>query len=168
MKLNVSVSVQKAPKAPNMPGASMEVDYTKTTVGAVTLPAGWKFDDADIDKKLDVDVPVTVTAKYAGEDADNYEVERHVRIQQLSGSSIKKQPCMLREADIRNVRSAIQFLLPRRLRSSKHKHRMLPSVTQPMYRHTVGRVMRTMQTSGLQMARWQELPVRQSDWKVLR
>ena len=48
MKLNVSVSVQKAPKAPNMPGASMEVDYTKTTVGAVTLPAGWKFDDADI------------------------------------------------------------------------------------------------------------------------
>lgn len=75
MKLNVSVSVQKAPKAPNMPGASMEVDYTKTTVGAVTLPAGWKFDDADIDKKLEVDVPVTVTAKYAGEDADNYEVE---------------------------------------------------------------------------------------------
>ena len=75
MKLNVSVSVQKAPKAPNMPGASMEVDYTKTTVGAVTLPAGWKFDDADIDKKLEVDVPVTVTAKYAGEDAGNYEVE---------------------------------------------------------------------------------------------
>ena len=75
MKLNVSVSVQKAPKAPNMPGASMEVDYTKTTVGAVTLPAGWKFDDADIDKKLDVDVPVAVTAKYADEDAGNYEVE---------------------------------------------------------------------------------------------
>ena len=75
MKLNVSVSVQKAPKAPNMPGASMEVDYTKTTVGAVTLPTGWKFDDADIDKKLEVDVPVTVTAKYAGEDAGNYEVE---------------------------------------------------------------------------------------------
>ena len=53
----------------------MEVDYTKTTVGAVTLPAGWKFDDADIDKKLDVDVPVTVTVKYADEDAGNYEVE---------------------------------------------------------------------------------------------
>ena len=75
MKLNTSVTVQKAPKSPNMPGASMEVDYTKTTVGAVTLPAGWKFDDADIDKKLDVDVPVAVTAKYAGEDAGNYEVE---------------------------------------------------------------------------------------------
>ena len=75
MKLNASVTVQKAPKAPNMPGASMEVDYTKTTVGAVTLPAGWKFDDADIDKKLDVDVPVAVTAKYADEDAGNYEVE---------------------------------------------------------------------------------------------
>ena len=75
MKLNVSVSVQKAPKAPNMPGASMEVDYTKTKVGAVTLPTGWKFDDADIDKKLEVDVPVTVTAKYAGEGAGNYEVE---------------------------------------------------------------------------------------------
>ena len=75
MKLNASVTVQKAPKAPNMPGASMGVDYTKTTVGAVTLPTGWKFDDADIDKKLEVDAPVTVTAKYAGEDAGNYEVE---------------------------------------------------------------------------------------------
>lgn len=75
MKLNASVSVQKAPKAPNMPEVSMDVDYTKTTVGAVTLPTGWKFDDADIDKKLEVDVPVTVTAKYAGEDAGNYEVE---------------------------------------------------------------------------------------------
>ena len=75
MKLNTSVTVQKAQKAPNMPEASMEVDYTKTKVGAVTLPTGWKFDDADIDKKLEVDVPVTVTAKYAGEDADNYEVE---------------------------------------------------------------------------------------------
>ena len=75
MKLNASVTVQKAPKAPNMPEVSMDVDYTKTTVGAVTLPTGWKFDDADIDKKLEVDVPVTVTAKYAGEDADNYEVE---------------------------------------------------------------------------------------------
>ena len=49
MKLNSSVTVQKAPKVPNMPEASMEVDYTKTTVGAVTLPTGWKFDDADID-----------------------------------------------------------------------------------------------------------------------
>lgn len=75
MKLNSSVTVQKAPKAPNMPEASMDVDYAKTTVGAVTLPTGWKFDDADIDKKLEVDVPVTVTAKYAGEDAGNYEVE---------------------------------------------------------------------------------------------
>ena len=75
MKLNASVTVQKAPKAPNMPEVSMDVDYTKTTVGAVTLPTGWKFDDADIDKKLEVDVPVAVTAKYAGEDAGNYEVE---------------------------------------------------------------------------------------------
>ena len=75
MKLNTSVTVQKAPKAPNMLEASMDVDYTKTTVEAVSLPTGWKFDDADIDKKLEVDVSVAVTAKYAGEDAGNYEVE---------------------------------------------------------------------------------------------
>ena len=75
MKLNVSVSVQKAPKAPNMPEASIEVDYTKTTVGAVTLPAGWKFDDTKLDTALEIDKTVTVTAKYAGEDAGNYEVE---------------------------------------------------------------------------------------------
>ena len=75
VKLSSSVTVQKAQKAPNMPEASMDVDYTKTTVGAVTLPTGWKFDDADIEKKLDVDAPVTVTANYVGEDAGNYEVE---------------------------------------------------------------------------------------------
>ena len=75
LELIARVTIQKAPKAPNMPEASMEVDYTKTIVGAVTLPAGWKFDDADIDKKLEVDVPVTVTANYVGEDAGNYEVE---------------------------------------------------------------------------------------------
>ncbi len=75
MKLNTGVTIQKAPKAPNMPDTSMDVDYTETTIGAVSLPTGWKFDDADIEKKLEVDVPVTVTAKYAGEDAGNYEVE---------------------------------------------------------------------------------------------
>ena len=75
MKLNTSATVQKAPKAPNMPDASMDVDYTKTTVGTVTLPTGWKFEDADIKKKLEIDVPVTVTANYVGEDAGNYEVE---------------------------------------------------------------------------------------------
>ena len=58
-----------------MPEASIEVDYTKTTVGAVTLPAGWKFDDTKLDTALEIDKTVTVTAKYAGEDAGNYEVE---------------------------------------------------------------------------------------------
>ena len=75
MKLNTSVTVQKAPKAPNMPEASMDVDYTKTTVGAVSLPTGWKFEDSKLDTALEIDRPVTVTANYVGEDAGNYEVE---------------------------------------------------------------------------------------------
>ena len=75
LELIARVTIQKAQKAPNMPEASIEVDYTKTTVGAVTLPAGWKFDDTKLDTALEIDKTVTVTAKYAGEDADNYEVE---------------------------------------------------------------------------------------------
>ena len=75
LELIARVTIQKAQKAPNMPEASIEVDYTKTTVGAVTLPAGWKFDDTKLDTALEIDKTVTVTAKYAGEDAGNYEVE---------------------------------------------------------------------------------------------
>ncbi len=75
LKSEGTLTIQKAPKAPNMPEASMDVDYTQTTVGTVTLPTGWKFEDADIEKKLEIDVPVTVTANYVGEDAGNYEVE---------------------------------------------------------------------------------------------
>ena len=71
----VCVTVQKAQKAPNMPEASMEVDYTKTTVGSVLLPTGWKFEDTKLDTALEIDKPVTVTANYVGEDAGNYEVE---------------------------------------------------------------------------------------------
>ena len=72
LELIARVTIQKAQKAPNMPEASIEVDYTKTTVGAVTLPAGWKFDDTKLDTALEIDKTVTVTAKYAGEDAGNY------------------------------------------------------------------------------------------------
>lgn len=75
LELIARVTIQKAQKAPNMPEASIEVDYTKTTVGAVTLPAGWKFDDTKLDTALEIDKTVTVTAKYADEDAGNYEVE---------------------------------------------------------------------------------------------
>ena len=71
----VCVTVQKASKAPNMPKASMDVDYTKTTVGSVLLPTGWKFEDTKLDTALEIDKPVTVTANYVGEDAGNYEVE---------------------------------------------------------------------------------------------
>ena len=117
-----------------------------------------------------------MTAKYAGEDAGNYEVESvEITLTRKACTHPTTKWIVDKEATVdaegsrhKECRSARQFLIPRRLRSSKHKHRMLPFVTQPMYRHTVGRVMRTMQTSGLQMARWQALPVRQSDWKVLR
>ncbi len=75
VETSVCVTVQKASKAPNMPEASMDVDYTKTTVGSVSLPTGWKFEDSKLDTALEIDKPVTVTANYVGEDAGNYEVE---------------------------------------------------------------------------------------------
>ena len=75
VETQVCVTVQKAPKVPNMPEASMDVDYTKTTVGSVSLPTGWKFENTKLDTALEIDKPVTVTANYVGEDAGNYEVE---------------------------------------------------------------------------------------------
>jgi len=66
------LTVNKAQNAPNMPTASMKVAYSNKTVGAVTLPDGWKWQDADKERALEVGTPVTATAVYTGADKGNY------------------------------------------------------------------------------------------------
>lgn len=71
----IKVTVNKAEKAPNMPGAAMNVSNLIKTVGDVNLSdyAGWEWQDSDRDTKFTVGTAVTATAVYTGTVKDNYE-----------------------------------------------------------------------------------------------
>ena len=71
----VSLTVNKAENAPNMPSATMNVACDVKTVGAVTLPEGWAWEAADAAKALIAGEAVTATAVYTGADAGNYATE---------------------------------------------------------------------------------------------
>lgn len=77
---SVTVTVEKAAKAPFMPGSEMNVAHSCETVGSVKLPQGWKWDDADAAKALveDDGTGSNVTsakAVYDGADKGSYKVE---------------------------------------------------------------------------------------------
>lgn len=77
---SVTVTVEKAAKAPFMPGSEMNVAHSCETVGSVKLPQGWKWDDADAAKALveDDGTGSNVTsakAVYDGADKGSYIVE---------------------------------------------------------------------------------------------
>ena len=72
---NVTVTVEKAAKAPFMPGSEMNVAHSCETVGSVKLPQGWKWDDADAAITLEVDVTTSATAVYDGADKGSYVTE---------------------------------------------------------------------------------------------
>lgn len=69
----ITLTVEKAENAPNLPEAAMNVSYTNEKVADVTLPAGWTWQDADKEKLLAIGMAVNATAVYTGEDALNYE-----------------------------------------------------------------------------------------------
>lgn len=71
----ITVTVNKVQDAPKMPGSTMNTVYTNDTVGKVTLPEGWAWQDEDKTKALEVGKAVTATANYVGSDAGNYENE---------------------------------------------------------------------------------------------
>lgn len=87
------VLIYKAPTAPNMPDATMDVLYSKKTVDAVTLPDGWVWSENDSAQELSVGEVVEATAIYNGADKGNYETES-VTI------SITRRDCVHEESEI--------------------------------------------------------------------
>ncbi len=71
----ITVPVQKASAAPNMPDSTMEVSNATEKVGDISLPYGWVWRNADRDTLLNVNEAVKATAVYSGTDKGNYETE---------------------------------------------------------------------------------------------
>ena len=71
----ITVTVNKAAKAPNMPEAAMTPAHSTKKVGNITLQEGWSWQEADKDTVLADGVAVTATAVYIGADKGNYETE---------------------------------------------------------------------------------------------
>ena len=71
----LTITVNKAAQAPNMPEAAMAPAHSTKKVGDITLPDGWSWQEADKDTALADGVAVTATAVYTGTDKGNYETE---------------------------------------------------------------------------------------------
>ena len=95
----ISVTVNKAENAPNMPGTSMNVPYSTKTVSEVTLPTGWVWQDADKNTSLEVGVVTNATAVYTGADKGNYENESVM-------VAITRSDCEHTNTEVRGVKAA--------------------------------------------------------------
>ena len=95
----ITVTVNKAAKAPNMPQAAMAPAHSTKKVGNITLQEGWSWQEADKDTVLADGVAVTATAVYIGADKGNYETES-VSI------TITRRECDHTHTEIRNQREA--------------------------------------------------------------
>lgn len=71
----MTVTVNKAPKAPNMPNETMNVAYGVDKVSKASLPQDWSWASEDAATELKVGVVETAVANYTGADAGNYIVE---------------------------------------------------------------------------------------------
>ena len=95
----ITVTVNKAAKAPNMPEAEMAPAHSTKKVGNITLQEGWSWQEADRDTALADGVAVTANAIYTGTDKGNYETES-VSI------TITRRECDHTHTEIRNQREA--------------------------------------------------------------
>ena len=95
----ITVTVNKAAEAPNMPQAAMAPAHSTKKVGDITLPDGWNWQEADKDTALADGVAVTATAVYTGADKGNYETES-VSI------TITRSECDHTHTEIRNQQEA--------------------------------------------------------------
>lgn len=86
VELEITVKVNPAQNAPGMPGAEMNAAFDKQTVGDISLPAGWAWQESDRGVTLDTGAAVTATAVYTGSDKGNY-VKESVNV------SITKSSC---------------------------------------------------------------------------
>ncbi len=71
----MTVTVNKAEDAPNMPEAVMNVENSVNTVSAITLPEDWTWQSGAENTALTPGVAANVTAVYTGADAGNYKNE---------------------------------------------------------------------------------------------
>ena len=95
----LTITVNKAAQAPNMPEAAMTPAHSTKKVGNITLQEGWSWQEADKDTVLADGVAVTATAVYTGADKGNYETES-VSI------TITRSKCDHTHTEIRNQREA--------------------------------------------------------------
>ena len=95
----VTLTVNMAENAPDMPGSTISAPYTSKTVGAVSLPTGWEWKDDNKATLLEVGVSVTATAVYTGTDKGNYKKES-VDI------TITRSSCNHSNKEVRNAVSA--------------------------------------------------------------
>lgn len=79
VEAKITLTVNKAPKAPNMPDNAISAARRFEKAGEVALPEGWAWQESDRDKELTIGVPVDATAVYIGADKGNY-VEETVTI----------------------------------------------------------------------------------------
>ena len=68
--MDITIKVDKAANAPNMPGTSINASNRCNTVGAVPLPSGWVWQESCRDNELTT--TVLATAEYIGADKANY------------------------------------------------------------------------------------------------
>lgn len=95
----LTLTVNKAAQAPNMPQATMAPAHSTKKVGDIMLPDGWSWQEADKDTALADGVAVTANAIYTGTDKGNYETES-VSI------TITRSKCDHTHTEIRNQREA--------------------------------------------------------------
>ena len=70
----ITLIINKAEKAPNMPKEQMKPAQSITKVEDVELPSLWIWSEGK-EKKLEDNITITATAIYNGEDKGNYEIE---------------------------------------------------------------------------------------------
>ena len=95
----LTITVNKAAQAPNMPEAAMAPAHSTQKIGDIILPEGWSWQEADKDTALADGVAVTANAFYTGTDKGNYETES-VSI------TITRSECDHTHTEIRNQQEA--------------------------------------------------------------
>ena len=95
----LTLTVNKAAQAPNMPQAAMAPAHSTKKVGDITLPDGWTWQEDDKDTALADGVSVTANAIYTGTDKGNYETESVI-------ITITRSECEHKNTEIINKKDA--------------------------------------------------------------
>ena len=97
--VKLTLTVNKAAQAPNMPQAAMAPAHSTKKVGDITLPDGWSWQEDDKDTALADGVAVTANAIYTGTDKGNYETESVI-------ITITRSECEHKNTEIINKKDA--------------------------------------------------------------